>query len=64
VSNGAGDIVTSSMSGRARMAQFVVRNLEDDVADKLKQRAKPHSASASCLRGDVEADCSEHSIRS
>ena len=46
------------------MAQFVVRNLEDDVADKLKQRAKPHSASASCLRGDVEADCSEHSIRS
>ena len=27
------------------MAQFVVRNLEDDVAKKLKQRAKRHARS-------------------
>ena len=27
------------------MAQFVVRNLEDDVARKLKQRAKRHARS-------------------
>lgn len=27
------------------MAQFVVRNLEDDVAEKLKQRAKRHARS-------------------
>lgn len=27
------------------MAQFVVRNLEDDVADKLKMRAKRHARS-------------------
>lgn len=27
------------------MAQFVVRNLEDDVADKLKRRAKRHARS-------------------
>lgn len=27
------------------MAQFVVRNLDDDVAKKLKQRAKRHSRS-------------------
>ena len=27
------------------MAQFVVRNLEEDVAKKLKQRAKRHARS-------------------
>jgi antitoxin FitA len=27
------------------MAQFVVRNLEEDVAKKLKQRAKQHARS-------------------
>jgi plasmid stability protein len=27
------------------VAQFVVRNLEDDVADKLKRRAKRHARS-------------------
>lgn len=27
------------------MAQFVVRHLEDDVAEKLKQRAKRHARS-------------------
>lgn len=27
------------------MAQFVVRQLEDDVAEKLKQRAKRHARS-------------------
>ena len=27
------------------MAQFVVRNLDDDVAKKLKQRAKRHARS-------------------
>ena len=27
------------------MAQFVVRNLEDDVADKLKRQAKRHARS-------------------
>lgn len=27
------------------MAQFVVRNLEEDVANKLKQRAKRHARS-------------------
>ena len=27
------------------MAQFVVRHLEDDVADKLKRRAKRHARS-------------------
>ena len=27
------------------MAQFVVRNLEEDVAEKLKQRAKRHARS-------------------
>ena len=27
------------------MAQFVVRHLEDDVADKLKKRAKRHARS-------------------
>ena len=27
------------------MAQFVVRNLEEDVANKLKQRAKQHARS-------------------
>jgi plasmid stability protein len=27
------------------MAQFVVRNLEEDVASKLKQRAKRHARS-------------------
>ena len=27
------------------MAQFVVRNLEDDVAEKLKKRAKQHARS-------------------
>jgi plasmid stability protein len=27
------------------MAQFVVRNLEDDIAEKLKQRAKRHARS-------------------
>jgi plasmid stability protein len=27
------------------MAQFVVRHLEDDVADKLKKRAKRHERS-------------------
>ena len=27
------------------MAQFVVRNLEDDVAEKLKKRAKRHARS-------------------
>ena len=27
------------------MAQFVVRNLEDDVAEKLKRRAKQHGRS-------------------
>ncbi len=27
------------------MAQFVVRNLEDDVAEKLKQRANRHARS-------------------
>jgi antitoxin FitA len=27
------------------MAQFVVRNLEDEVAEKLKQRAKRHARS-------------------
>jgi plasmid stability protein len=27
------------------VAQFVVRNLEDDVADKLKRRAKQHARS-------------------
>jgi antitoxin FitA len=28
-----------------RVAQFVVRNLEDDVAEKLKRRAKRHARS-------------------
>jgi plasmid stability protein len=28
-----------------RMAQFVVRNLEEDIAKKLKQRAKRHARS-------------------
>ena len=27
------------------MAQFVVRNLEEDIANKLKQRAKRHARS-------------------
>jgi plasmid stability protein len=38
------DIVISSDSGE-RVAQFVVRNLDDDVAKKLKQRARRHARS-------------------
>jgi antitoxin FitA len=33
------------MARRRRVAQFVVRNLEEDVAKKLKQRAKRHARS-------------------
>ena len=36
------DIITA---GGERVAQFVVRHLEDDVADKLKKRAKRHARS-------------------
>ena len=32
-------------SGGSPVAQFVVRHLEDDVAEKLKQRAKRHARS-------------------
>src|SRR5262249_3416991 len=38
------DIVIS-YDQRGHMAQFVVRNLEEDVAKKLKQRAKRHARS-------------------
>jgi antitoxin FitA len=38
------DIVISSRT-RRHMAQFVVRNLEEDVAKKLKQRARRHARS-------------------
>jgi antitoxin FitA len=31
--------------GRSVVAQFVVRNLEDDIAHKLRQRAKRHARS-------------------
>jgi antitoxin FitA len=42
------DIVISllrSVRSEAPMAQFVVRNLEDDVTDKLKRRARRHGRS-------------------
>jgi antitoxin FitA len=44
-SHHGGDIVISSRTGGGPVAQFVVRHLEDDVAQKLKQRAKRHARS-------------------
>lgn len=35
------------------MAQFVVRNLEDDVAEKLKKRAKRHARSMEAEVRDI-----------
>jgi antitoxin FitA len=39
------DIVISFCSGRPGMAQFVVRQLEEDVAEKLRQRARKNARS-------------------
>jgi plasmid stability protein len=39
------DIVISSRQEDRGLAQFLVRNLEDDVAEKLKKRARRHARS-------------------
>jgi plasmid stability protein len=42
-----------SSRAEAIVAQFVVRNLEDDVAEKLKKRAKRHARSMEAEVRDI-----------